>query len=158
MSESIFVLLRLQVFSSQVTLVDLKLLSCPSGSCWLRMQQAKWPINEWTNYDWSEGINDNILSELVVDSLLLLDLVSEAGELFLMNLSVVLHLFLQGSLKNTEHNTAQNRFWSFCLFSGVATRPCWCPLWGDRRSPLPAAVELSFNLHLHRKTPQQIYM
>lgn len=35
-------------------------------------------------------------------SLLVLYLVSEATQLFLMNLSVVLHLFLQGSLQNTQ--------------------------------------------------------
>lgn len=45
---------------------------------------------------------DHILFELVNVSLLLFNLVSEATQLFVMNLSVVLHLFLQGSLHNTQ--------------------------------------------------------
>lgn len=44
---------------------------------------------------------NNILFELVDMSLLVLDLVSETTQLFGMNFSVVLHLFLQGSLQNT---------------------------------------------------------
>lgn len=45
---------------------------------------------------------DHTLFELVDVSLLLFNLVSEATQLFVMNLSVVLHLFLQGSLHNTQ--------------------------------------------------------
>lgn len=45
---------------------------------------------------------NDILSELLCVSVLLLDLIPKSTQLFLMNLSVVLHLFLQGSLQTRD--------------------------------------------------------
>lgn len=52
----------------------------------------------------------NILFELIDYSLLLFNLISEATQLFVMNLSVVLHLFLQSSLQNMHYHHYKNEW------------------------------------------------